>query len=282
MRSIISKYLLCPHYNVGGTNFSNCTKCKSIKLNNSEKSFNELLDKEHNTRLAQQNKINELINKIDEKNRNERDLRIKKEEELRKQNIKSLFEKNKSVIKNKLIANEKSKLNYLLKLSPYDFEKEVAKMFQMDGFEAKVTSKSNDGGKDIILNKNGKVYLVECKRYKKENKVGREALQKFFAAVYELNAEGGYFITTSDFTTSAIAYPKAIDNKIKLINGEKLVDAMKRLYPQTSFLNNYSEVCLICGELVNFNYPKITKSKCSNGHWVFSTIDSIKNELGTK
>ncbi len=282
LRNIVYTYLFCPHYKIGGTNNSNCPKCKSTKLNKSEKLFNELLEKEHKNRLIQKAKIDKIMFEIEEKNKKDRDLRNKKEEELRKQTIKNIFEKNKSVIKNKLIENEQSRLEYLLNLNPYDFEKEVAKMFEKNGFETTVTPKTNDGGKDIILKKNGKVYLVECKRYNTENKVGRESLQKFFAAIYEFSAEGGYFITTSDFTTSAYAYPKAINNKIKLINGAKLTNAMEKIYPQNNFLKNYSEVCLVCGELVNFNYPNITKSKCSNNHWVYSTINSIKIELGIK
>lgn len=216
----------------------------------------------------------EKIKKIEEERR------LKIIEEKRKEIIQNKFIQNKLYIKEVLESNEKSKLTYLQKLDPYDFEKIVAKMFELNGYLAKVTSKSNDGGKDIFLQKNNKIYLVECKRYNDKNKVGREALQKFFAAIIEEKAEGGYFITTSDFTSTAYEYPKAIDNKIKLINGEKLTKAMISVFPQNnSFLKNYTEVCLECGEFVIFSYPNIKKSNCTNGHIVLSTIEKIVKEL---
>ena len=87
-----------------------------------------------------------------------------------------------------------------------------------------MTRKSNDGGKDIILYKSNCKYLVECKRFKTNNKVGREYLQKFYAAICEENADLGFFVTTSDFTKDAYDYVSNWCKKIQLINGKKLVE----------------------------------------------------------
>lgn len=273
----------CPHNIIGGRYFNRCYLCKIYENKQSEKNFNDKLDNEYKKRKEAELKKMIEFYEIAKKRKNEEERIFKLNEQKKRDKIKEIYNQNKNVIKNILKNNEKSKLNYLLKLNPYEFEKAVANMFELDGYEVKVTSKSNDGGKDIIMRKNNKVYLVECKRYNSDNKIGREALQKFFAAIYEEKAEGGFFITTSDFTSTAYDYPKAINNKIKLINGEKLSKAMLRVFPiNNEFLKNYSEVCLECGELVNFNYPKIIYAKCTNGHNVNSTIDNILNELKNK
>lgn len=273
----------CPHNIIGGKYFNRCSLCKIYENKQSEKNFNDILDNENKKRKEVELKKIIEFHEITKKRKIEEEKRFKLNEQKKIDKIKETYNQNRNVIKNILKTNEKSKLNYLLKLNPYEFEKVVANMFELDGYKTKVTSKSNDGGKDIIMHKNNKLYLVECKRYNRDNKIGREALQKFFAAIYEEKAEGGFFITTSDYTSTAYDYPKAINNKIKLINGEKLSKAMLRVFPiNDKFLNNYSEVCLECGELVNFNYPKIKFTKCTNGHNVNSTIDDIIKEIYKK
>jgi restriction system protein len=59
-------------------------------------------------------------------------------------------------------------LDYLLNLSPEEFETAVAAMYRAFGFAVKQTPVSNDFGRDLILVKGGKSTFVECKRYARD------------------------------------------------------------------------------------------------------------------
>ena len=64
---------------------------------------------------------------------------------------------------------------------------------------------------------------IQAKRWLEGN-VGRPELQKFVGALHERQgAQKGIFITTSDFTPSAIEYVERIASKIILIDGGQLV-----------------------------------------------------------
>ncbi|OXT17198.1 hypothetical protein B9K06_12630 [Bacillus sp. OG2] len=105
-------------------------------------------------------------------------------------------------------------------MDPFEFEWFIKEMFELLGYHATVTKKTNDGGKDIILRKNDQRSLVECKRYNTP-KVTRPDIQKFHSAIIDYKATKGYFVTTGDFTKPAIEYCK--DKKIELISGKELV-----------------------------------------------------------
>lgn len=117
---------------------------------------------------------------------------------------------------------------------PYFFESLVVKLLVKMGYsgengEAKVTSRSNDGGIDGIINQDplgtSTVYL-QAKRYKEGNVVGTPAVQSFYGAIANVRAQRGVFISTSSFSKGAIEYAKR--QGIVLIDGIQLTDLMLR------------------------------------------------------
>lgn len=50
-------------------------------------------------------------------------------------------------------------------LDGWEFEEEVAKVFRLNGYRANVTRRTNDDGVDIIMYKDSKKILVQCKHY---------------------------------------------------------------------------------------------------------------------
>ena len=50
-------------------------------------------------------------------------------------------------------------------LDGWEFEEETAKVFRLNGYKAKVTRKTSDGGIDILLHKDNKRIIVQCKHY---------------------------------------------------------------------------------------------------------------------
>lgn len=105
--------------------------------------------------------------------------------------------------------------------NPQGFEKYIADLYTQLGYEAYVTKGSNDGGKDVVMNKDGKKYVVEVKLYATNNKIGRERIQKLHSAMIDENANGAIYITTSDFTTPAREYAEKFG--IELITSNELV-----------------------------------------------------------
>lgn len=112
------------------------------------------------------------------------------------------------------------------KYNPTDFEKYVAEVFCVLGYKAEVTQATNDGGKDIILYKDEKKYVVEVKLYSETNTIGRELIQKLQGAMLDCKADKAIFVTTSDFKRTAIEY--ASRNNVSLINGSKLVKMINK------------------------------------------------------
>ena len=53
-------------------------------------------------------------------------------------------------------------------LDGWEFEEEVARIFRLNGYKAKVTKKTGDGGIDIILYKDNEKYIVQCKHYQSQ------------------------------------------------------------------------------------------------------------------
>jgi ssDNA-binding Zn-finger/Zn-ribbon topoisomerase 1 len=140
------------------------------------------------------------------------------------------------------------------------------------GYEVAQTPYSNDKGKDIILWKDGKKYLVECKKYSAANTIGREPLQKFFAAIIEEGAELGYFVTTSDYKPTAVSYARDI-KKIELINCTILTSMMSAVFPERMGASEISIMCGECGDIVLFQNNAAENALCHNGHFVKNDFD---------
>lgn len=114
-----------------------------------------------------------------------------------------------------------SKKNILKELSykidnmdGFEFEEFCYNVFKANGYKAKLTPKTNDGGKDIILKKDNQTIYVECKHYSEENKITVNLIHKLISACTLDDIKYGIFITTSSYTKSAID----IKDKSRYIN----------------------------------------------------------------
>jgi restriction system protein len=124
-------------------------------------------------------------------------------------------------------------LEQLATVDPYRFEQVVIDLLFAMGYggsreeAAKVTRKSNDEGIDGIINEDRlglDVIYVQAKRW--QGNVGRKDIQSFVGALAGQQANKGVFITTSDFSKSALGYANTVSQKVILINGARLADLM--------------------------------------------------------
>ncbi|MEN8904528.1 MAG: restriction endonuclease [Clostridiales bacterium] len=129
------------------------------------------------------------------------------------------------------LANTINDLLNIYKNKPTDFEKYIADLYRMLGYSAKVTKAVGDCGKDVILKKNSKKFVVEVKLYSRKNSIGRPMIQKLHSAFIDEKADGGIFVTTSYFTNAAIDFAK--NKKIELIDGKKLAEMIKNIKSKT-------------------------------------------------
>ena len=154
----------------------------------------------------------------------------------------------------------------LLSLSPREFEDTIAAMFQRLGYSVQQTPYSRDMGIDVIANKDGHKYIIQCKRYGKNNSVGLSQLKEFFATTIDSKAKG-YFITTGRFTKPAKQYAR--EHEIEFIDLGQLIPLMRQAFPKSDDENIARVMCLECGDVVVFSLEKQkTEKVCKNGHFV--------------
>lgn len=128
---------------------------------------------------------------------------------------------------------KRQKIESLRRMDPYQFEEYVRDLLLVNGFKsAQCTSRSNDGGKDIIAtDAAGNRVFVECKRHDEHNLIGRPLIQKFHSAMIDGKADYGLFVTTSYFNKNAIKYAR--DKDIRLIDARVLADMIEEVKTAT-------------------------------------------------
>ncbi|HAS8441805.1 restriction endonuclease [Vibrio vulnificus] len=123
------------------------------------------------------------------------------------------------------------------KVSPAFFEQLLIDLLLAMGYGgsdegmAHTLGKSGDNGVDGVINQDplgvDQVY-IQAKRYADGNNVGAGEIRDFFGALNLKKAQKGIFITTSEFTSSAIQTAKDLGMRIVLINGKELAKLMLR------------------------------------------------------
>ena len=85
----------------------------------------------------------------------------------------------------------------------HDFEYFCADLLQQHGFqEVRVTKGSGDYGVDILAEKDGVTYAIQCKRY--QEPVGVKAVQEAYAGRDYYDRMVGAVLTNQYFTTPAV------------------------------------------------------------------------------
>ena len=123
------------------------------------------------------------------------------------------------------------------KVSPVFFEQLLIELLLAMGYGgsdegmAHTLGRSGDNGVDGVINQDplgvDQLY-IQAKRYAKGNNISASDIRDFFGALSLKKAQKGIFITTSEFTPSAIQTAKDLGIRIVLINGKQLAHLMLR------------------------------------------------------
>jgi len=157
--------------------------------------------------------------------------------------------------------------NSYLSMSPRQFEDAIAELFRRLGYEVRQTPFSNDGGKDAIAWKDGKKFLVECKRFAANRSVGRRDIQILHSAVVDSNAEQGFYVTTGSYAHTAVAYAKS--NNLKIYDRASIPWLVSQAYGPSQVSSSAEVMCHECGATISLPLGESTPSgTCKNGHEV--------------
>lgn len=123
------------------------------------------------------------------------------------------------------VANSKN-ISTLNGMSWRDFERLVSEAFRLQGFGVEENNNGGaDGGVDLVLTKDGKKYLVQCKQWK-ARQVGVEVVRELYGVIAAKGATGGYVVTSGRFTDDAKAFAANIE--MHLLDGPKLFTLIQR------------------------------------------------------
>ena len=125
-------------------------------------------------------------------------------------------------------------LQHVLEQSPSFFEHLIVELLVVMGYggshedAARQLGKSGDGGIDGVIDEDrlglDRIY-VQAKRYA-STIVGRPEIQGFVGSLVGVSANKGVFVTTSTFSRQAIDYVKALQQRVVLIDGNRLSELM--------------------------------------------------------
>lgn len=125
----------------------------------------------------------------------------------------------KSISKDDVLANIDKMSSHGL-----DFEEFTVQLLLDNGFEnVKKTQGSGDYGIDVLAEKDGITYAIQCKCY--SDKVGNKAVQEAFSGKSFYNCMVAAVLTNNYFTNAAIETAKA--NNVLLWDRNKLIDLLK-------------------------------------------------------
>jgi len=224
----VKKYERCPHGIRGGIRRYKCDHCAKEFALEMQKWQNE------------------------DSQRQEKNARAYKVRQFHEEQINKVFRE---------IAKEE---NALLSVHPKDFESFVAKLFKDMGFEVAPTPYSNDGGYDAVVLQNGKKYLVECKKYKKNKIVPVKELRAFYGVMVAQEADGGYFVTTGQFSSQGMR--QFSNRQITFSNLTRLIQMIHGLYGANKMLESVQGMCDSCGGVLDFKVSdgddKIIRCDC--------------------
>jgi restriction system protein len=121
----------------------------------------------------------------------------------------------------------------MYQMPPRKFEELVAAIFKNQGFDVQLTPETRDGGFDIIaINRlditENLPYLIECKRFSPQRKVGVGIVRQLLGVVVDQRASVGILATTSFFTQDAQEFTERNHRQLSTSDYNAIVDWLQQ------------------------------------------------------
>lgn len=120
---------------------------------------------------------------------------------------------------------KKCSIDFWNSLDGFEFEKEIAKLYRKQGYDATATSATGDGGVDIILRRNGERIAVQCKHHAKP--VGPNDVRALQGVVAAQNYSKGIFVSLNGYTSSVYYEVRSGRVKIDLLELNDILQMAK-------------------------------------------------------
>jgi HJR/Mrr/RecB family endonuclease len=95
-------------------------------------------------------------------------------------------------------------------LHPDDFEAEVARWLQRDGWHVEHRGGTGDGGIDILARRRKETLAVQCKRYAESAAVSAAQVRDLYGAAVATGATAAVLITTGRVSGPAVAWAETL------------------------------------------------------------------------
>jgi len=156
-----------------------------------------------------------------------------------------LFIRDSKIHKESQWRTDRDLLQWLRGMNPTEFEDYIARLYSKLGYKTERVGGSYDGGVDVIAEKNGIKYYIQCKKYITST-VGVKGIREFYGVLVDRLAQGkGFFITTNKFTLEAEKF--AEDKPIELIDRFKLIHYIRLTEKNNKKPQQKEEICPKCG-----------------------------------
>lgn len=131
-------------------------------------------------------------------------------------------------------------------LSWDSFELLVGEIYRRKGYKVAISSALGaDGGQDLILRKDGRLMVVQCKKLARDNRVTASQMRDFFGLLTSEGASEGYFVTTGYFSADAKRFAEGkpimlIDWEAFDILGKEVSAAGENLFKVSSWIDSFA------------------------------------------
>ncbi|MBN1254661.1 MAG: restriction endonuclease [Deltaproteobacteria bacterium] len=137
-----------------------------------------------------------------------------------------------SLRKRRLLDKQKD-LNTIRSLPWKEFEELVVEAYRRKGYSVVENYGTGpDGGVDLVLEKDGNLFLVQCKQWR-SHKVDVRVVRKMYGVMTAEQANGVVIITSGLFTQEAKNF--ASDKPIDLVEGNQLADLIRSVQPKQAY-----------------------------------------------
>jgi restriction system protein len=154
---------------------------------------------------------------------------------------------------NRRMLDRQTGIDSLRALPWKQFEDLVGEAYRRQGY--KVTANLGagaDGGVDLVLRRDGKVTVVQCKQ-RQTNSISVQIVRELFGVMIDRRADAAKLVATTNFTPDAIAFARAkpielveSDALLQLIRGVQRSAKIPSAIPQNSATSEAPD-CPQCG-----------------------------------
>ena len=138
-----------------------------------------------------------------------------------------------------LKAQQRKREQYWESLGGIQFERELGKLFRAQGYDVRSTPVSGDQGVDLILTKNGKITVVQCKAHK--SPVGASVVRDLFGSMHHFKADSAILACTGGFTGGVKKFARG--KPIQLISAWDIAHMAKESGDGMSDMTESSPIC---------------------------------------